>query len=292
MTRRLVLVLGVSGLVVSAASRVTAAGPAQVDVEGQAGSTTGQWACGPTARVTYGGAGGHVRYYVEDQPPKRPEDRPMKPEAEPPPPAATAEHADATGEPAEREDDDDAKPDLEPHGLSLGGGGGLEHRDYTRIACHETPCDSGDEVPRPGVLGAGRANLGYDWDYFGVRLGALAFQLYSDNEDRSPRSYVLPDVDLRFGRRAGFHGGLGFGAYNVATIFRPGAFLSLGYASGGWAADLRGGIHAVFDGQLGGRFDLGVRYGISRVVAPGIGVALTTAEQISPEGRVFIVFTP
>ena len=277
MKRRLVLVLGVGGLVVSAASRVTAAGPAQVDVEGQAGSTTGQWACGPTARVNYGSGGGHARYYVEDQPPKRLEDRPAPP--------ATAGGGRERG-------DDDGKPDLEPHGLSIGGGGGLEYREYTRIACYGRPCDSGDVVPRPGVLGAGRANLGYDRDYFGVRLGALAFQLHSDSADRSPTSYVLPDVDLRFGRRAGFHGGLGFGAYNVATIFRPGAFLSLGYASGGWAADLRGGVHVVFDGQLGGRFDLGVRYGISRVVAPGIGVAVMSAEQISPEGRVFIVFTP
>lgn len=126
----------------------------------------------------------------------------------------------------------------------------------------------------------------------GVCLGALAFQRWEDNRDRNPTATVLPDVDFRFGRRAGFHGGLGFGAYNVTTTFRPGAFIGLGYASGPWAADLRGGVHLVFDDQAGGRVDASFRYGISRAVAPGLGLAVTSADQLTPEGRLFVVFTP
>lgn len=173
----------------------------------------------------------------------------------------------------------------------MGAGGGAEYRSFTRLDCAGT-CDAADVIPPARVLGAGRANLGWDGDYFGVRLGALAFQRWEDNRDRNPTATVLPDVDFRFGRRAGFHGGLGFGAYNVTTTFRPGAFIGLGYASGPWAADLRGGVHLVFDDQAGGRVDASFRYGISRAVAPGLGLAVTSADQLTPEGRLFVVFTP
>ena len=86
--------------------------------------------------------------------------------------------------------------------------------------------------------------------------------------DSSPIIRVLPDAELRFGRRAGLHGGPGFGAYDVSTLFRPGAYLTLGYARGRWAADLHGGVHAVFDGEPGFRGDLSARYAVTKVVAP------------------------
>ena len=70
MTRRHWLVLGLGGLIVSAASRVTAAGPVHGEAEAYGGSSVGQWTCGPTARATSGGVGGHVRVYVDDQAPK------------------------------------------------------------------------------------------------------------------------------------------------------------------------------------------------------------------------------
>jgi hypothetical protein len=265
-TRRRWLVLGLGALIVSAASRGTASsGPVQADAQGYAGSSVGQWTCGPTARATYGGVGGHVRYYPETPDPK-PEDIEPNKEAE--------------------------APELEPHGPWIGGGGGGEYRDFKRLACNETPCTNSDVVPRGLLLGAGRANVGYDWDYFGVRVGALAFQIWKNNEDRDPTAYVLPDAEFRFGRRAGFHGGLGFGAYNVSTIFRPGAYLAIGYADGRWAADLRGGLHAVFDGAIGGRVDLSGRYAVSQVVAPGLGLALNTATKVTPEASLFVVFTP
>lgn len=298
MTRRVWLVLGVMGLVVSAASRVTAAGPAQVEPEAYAGSTVGAWTCGPTARANYGGVGGHVRIYTEDKEPANANANGPEPPnananasaADPPPANAPAPEPPPANANAPVVEDDDV-PDLEPHGFSLGGGGGAEYRDFTRLGC-AGECDAADVIPPARLLGAGRANLGFDWDYFGFRAGALVFQHWADNQDRSPTTMVLPDAELRFGRRAGFHGGLGLGAYSVTTIFRPGAFLALGYASGAWAADLRGGIHAVFDDQLGARVDASMRYGISRAVAPGLGLAVTGAEQLTPEGRLFVVFTP
>ena len=103
---------------------------------------------------------------------------------------------------------------------------------------------------------------------------------------------MLPDIYLRFGRRLGFHGELGFGAYDVSTILRPGLYVGLGYASGAWAADLRAGGHETFDDQAGLRADLSARYAITRVVAPGLGVAVSSTQQTTPEGRLFIVFTP
>ena len=89
-TRRIVLALGLGGLMLSAVSRATAAGPAQVEVEGYAGSSVGQWTCGPTARASYGGVGGHVRFYTDDQPAKAPapEEAPNAGTREPDPDAA------------------------------------------------------------------------------------------------------------------------------------------------------------------------------------------------------------
>lgn len=326
MTRRHWLVLGVAGLIATGASRVNAAsGPVQADAEVYAGSSVGEWACGPTARANYGGGGGHVRVYTDDAIPKDPPAPPPEPKHEPiampPVPKAEADPNDpnapaaAPAAPelssealeqdrvrsratataaaaAEERRDVESTPDLEPRGPSIGGGGGLEHREFVRLSCNRERCNAQDVVPRGQVLFAGRASFGWDWSYFGFRAGALGYQRWSSNTDASPTSYVLPDAELRFGRRAGFHGGLGFGAYSVVTTFRPGAYLSIGYADGRWAADLRGGVHVVFDAQLGGRAELTGRYAVTRGVSPGLGLGLTSAQQISPEGRLFIVFTP
>lgn len=299
MTRRHWLVLGVAGLVASGASRVNAAsGPLQADAEGYAGSAVGEWACGPSARANYGGGGGHVRVYTDDAIPKAPPATPPEPipmvpvsdaEADPDDPKTQAAAAAAA---AEERRDAESFPDLEPRGPSIGGGGGIEHREFVRLSCNAQPCGGEDVVPRAQVLFAGRASFGWDWSYFGFRAGALGYQRWSSNTDASPTSYVLPDAELRFGRRAGFHGGVGFGAYSVVTTFRPGGYSFFGYANGRWAADLRYGAHVVFDGQIGGRADLTGRYALTRAISPGLGLALTDAQQLSPEARLFIVFTP
>lgn len=281
------LVLGLGGLVLSAISRVAVAGPAQIDAEGYAGSSVGQWTCGPTARANYGGVGGHARIYTDDQPPPAP-----PPEEQP---NAGALEADVEGAPpvAPVEPPPEPSPNVEPHGVSIGVGGAGESRGFTRIACNETPCSpKNDAIPGTQVLGAGRADLGYDWKYFGMRFGALAFQRWENGYDRSPSINVLPDVEFRFARRAGFHAGVGFGAYDASTTFRPGGYHSLGYTGGGWDVDLRVGGHLVFDGQAGLRAAASVRYALGSVVAPGLGVSMSSAEQIAPEGRVFLVFTP
>ncbi len=290
MTRRQWLVLGLGGLVLSAVSRVAVAGPTQVEAEGYAGSSVGQWTCGPSARANYGGIGGHVRVYTDDRAPRPPEDEPsnagaLQPESDPGPPAPAP--AATTPESVE------AALDIEPQGFSLGGGGAGEYRGFTRTACSDAPCSTtNDVIPKTRLLAGGRANLGYDTDYFGVRVGALAFQRWASNVDPSPTANMLPDVNLRFGRRLGFHGELGFGGYDASTIMRPGLYVGAGYASGAWAADLRGGVHETFDDQAGVRADLSARYVISRVVAPGLGVAVSSALQVSPEARLFVVFTP
>ena len=261
--------LGLGGLMVSAVSRVAVAGPTQIEAEGYAGSSVGQWTCGPSARANYGGVGGQIRVYTDDRVARPPEDVP------------------SNGGAAE-----EAALDIEPHGFWLGGGGGGEYRAFTRTACSDRPCSTNDVIPPSRLLAGGRASFGYDWDYFGMRAGALVFQRWASNVDGSPTSVVLPDASLRFGRRLGFHSEVGFGAYDVATVMRPGLYVGLGYASGAWAADVRGGVHQTFDDQAGLRLDLSARYAVSRVVAPGLGIAVSSAQQISPEGRLFLVFTP
>lgn len=304
--RRVLLVLGLGGLIVSAISRAAAAAPTQIEAEGYAGSSVGQWTCGPTARANYGGVGGHVRFY-EEQPekPRPPEEqpnagKPRPPEEQPNAGAPPPESDDAAEAPVAAVAPVAPEPplaepalDLEPYGFSFGAGGAGEHRSFTRIACNETPCSpTKDAIPSAQLLGAGRADVGYDWKYVGMRLGVLAFQRWEDGNDRSPTTNVLPDIELRFARRAGFHAGVGFGAYDASTNFRPGGYHSLGYARGAWAADARIGGHLVFDGQAGLRFDASARYALSRAVAPGLGLAISSAEQVAPEGRLFIVFTP
>jgi hypothetical protein len=287
--RRSVLVLGLGGLMLSAVSRVAVAGPTKFEAEGYAGSSVGQWTCGPTARANYGGVGGHVRVYTDDQPAATPppEEQPdnggaLEADVDGAPPVAPV-HAAPPEPPLV----------IEPYGFSLGAGGAGEHRSFTRIACNETPCSpKNDAIPSAQLLGAGRADLGYDLRYFGVRLGVMAFQRWENGYDSSPTTSVLPDIELRFARRAGFHAGVGFGAYDASTNFRPGGYHSLGYTGGGWDADLRVGGHLVFDGQAGLRVAASVRYALCRVVAPGLGVAISSAEQIAPEARLFLVFTP
>ncbi len=280
------LVLGLGGLMLSAVSRVAVAGPATVEAEGYAGSSVGQWTCGPTARANYGGVGGHVRVYTDEQsPPPPPEEAPN----------GGALEADVDGAPpvASVVVHDEPRRDLEPYGFSFGAGGAGESRSFTRVLCSETPCSPNkDAIPKTQLLGAGRAGMGYDWKYFGMRLGALAFQRWENGYDGSPTANVIPDVEFRFARRAGFHAGVGFGAYDASTTFRPGGYHFLGYAGGDWAVDLRVGGHLVFDGQAGLRIDGSVRYALSRVVGAGLGVALQNAEQNTPEGRFFLVFTP
>ena len=276
------LVLGLGGLMLSAISRVAIAGPTQIEAEGYAGSSVGQWACGPTARANYGGVGGHARFYTDDQPakPRPPEEEPnggaLRADTEGAPPVVAPPTESVPPEPS-------LELELEPRGFSFGAGGAGEHRSFTRLACNDTPCSAkNDAIPGAQLLGAGRADLGYDWKYFGLRLGALAFQRWDNGYDRSPTANVVPDVEFRFARRAGFHAGVGFGAYDASTNFRPGGYHTLGYAGGGWAADLRIGGHLVFDGEAGLRVSASVRYAVSRVVAPGLGLAVSSAEQVSP----------
>ena len=60
--RRWLLVLGLGGLVVSAAHPAIGA-PLDVEAAGYGGTASGGWACGPDARVKYGGGGGEVRVH-------------------------------------------------------------------------------------------------------------------------------------------------------------------------------------------------------------------------------------
>lgn len=261
MTRRLVLAvacvsLAGTGLVLP---RSAVSAPAQVDVEGYGGTGAGGWACGPTARATYAGAGANVRVHLNDQP------------------------AAAAG----------AGRVLEPEGASVEVGGAAESRGYERLTCAGDPCGAEDVVPPRTLLGAGRAKVGHDARYWGVRAGALVYMAWDASTDRLPTGFVLPDLDLRVGRRVGFRGVAGFGGYDAPTLLRPGGYLGFGYTDveRGWSFDMRGGLHEVFDRQLGVRGDVAFLYPFGNI-APGLGAAMSSGEQLGAEGRVLLRITP
>jgi len=235
--------------------------PAQVDAEGYGGSATGAWACGPTARATYGGAGGRARIHLTNG--------------------------------KDDGDEDSETVRREPVGASIGFGGGLESRGYERLStCEPQPCTD-PAVPRPRLLPAGHLNVGHDGRYWGLRAGVVSMAAWSESTDRLPTGYLLPDVDVRLGRRLGLHGAVGFGSYNVPTMFRPGAYAAVAYTEPerGWSVDFHAGPAMVFDNQVGFRGDLSLRYPFG-IVEPGAGFAVSSVKELGPEGRLFVSFRP
>ena len=226
--RRSVLVLGLGGLMLSAISRVAVAGPTQIEAEGYAGSSVGQWTCGPTARANYGGVGGHARFYTDDQPAK-----PRPPEEEP---NGGALQPDVEGAPPVRVETEPPRDAARSRAERLLHRSGRRRRAprFTRVACNDVPCSAqNDAIPPARLLGAGRADIGYDWEYFGFRLGALAFQRWEDNTTDRRRPTCFPTwIQVRSSRRVSRRA-----SASARTTPRrssdPAAYHSLGYAGGG-----------------------------------------------------------
>lgn len=253
MTKRAFLMLGVAGLFATGVTRVGATTPAQIDVEGYGGASSGEWTCGPAARAKYAGVGGNVRVYVSE--------------------------TDA----GERE----------PEGLSVHAGGGVESRGYEPTGSEPPPGEPAEVLPPTRALAGARAGLGWDSRYFGVHAGAMIFQRWDDANARVPVLTPLPELDLRFARRRGLHGGLSVGSYDVPTLFRPGGSAYLAYmGESGWLLDVRGGPHLIFDEDPGFRGALSFRHPIGSFVSLGAGAAVNGGSQWLPEGRLFLSFTP
>ena len=302
--RRVFLGVATVALMSTGIERYSHAVPTEVEVDGYGGSTAGQWTCGPSARAQYAGVGGGVRVHPlgDDRPPSGAEsakrasttrvtsapgdeipagdppgeiaEQPPAPVASPAPPRASAEAWEATG-------------------LELGGFAAGERRGYKLTACNDTPCGSTDVVPPSNFLGAGRVELGYDGRWIGIRAGAMVFPRWAVQTDSNTTVYALPTVDLRVGRRSVVWGSIGFGAWDSSTLFRPGAYLGLGFGDPrSLSAEFHLGANLVFDDEIGGRVDGRIRYALTDLVGVGLGVAGQGGSRLLPEGTAFLVFTP
>ncbi len=274
--RRVFLSMGVLGLFATGVERYSGAAPTEVDIDGYGGATSGGWVCGPSADVKYGGAGGGVRVH--------PLSAPTSTEVgeRPPPPASTVP------DPIEAPPPPHYEPRGEPHGLEIAAFGGAESRSFR---LRSAGGDDDRTVPPTRVLGAGRAEIGWDDHYFGIHAGAVGFQRWADNAARDPSLLILPTLDFRFGRLSNIYGGFGFGSWSTSTTFRPTGYLSLGFGDPTFGVELRGGAGFVFDAEGGFRGDLRAHYALDETFAIGAGFAMQT-ERFLPEGTGFLIITP
>lgn len=177
-------------------------------------------------------------------------------------------------------------------GFVVGAAGGAETRSYHLTDCGdcETPNDS--VVPPSRVMGAGRAELGYDGKWVGVTAGAMLFQRWKEHDDRDPSIAGTPTLDLRFGKLAGLHGGLGVGSWSTPTLFRPTGYLTIGYDNPtGFGFDVHAGPSLSFDDEIGLRGDVRLKYAIDESIAIGLGAAIQ-GDRAYPEGTGFLIITP
>lgn len=260
-TRRFWLVLGGVGLLASAAAPA-AAGTGEVEGGVHGGSASGHWACGPAAQVKYGGLGARGRVWLNE-----------REKAEGP----AGSKAPKTG-------------------FSVGGGLAGEHRTYRFLGCNsdETPCPLDRQVVPPGgLVGAASLSLGYDWEVFGLRAGALLWQNYNDHNTTRPDLRVAPEVSLRLGKFGRLRGEAGIGSYSTDTMLRPGAYLGLTMPLSP-AVELTGrlGGHQNFDGNAGARADVSVQARVSDAVSLSGGVGLSQGEgnRVEPSGRLGMAF--
>ncbi len=270
-TRRVRRVAAVGALFLLMVNRrVEAYDPTQTDIEfeGHGGTSSGQvpvhqGGClfAPTTGIRYGGGGARVRF--------RPQGTPQQPR----------------------------------HGTEFAVQGAVEYQSFETLA---EGSGGSREAPESQVFGGGGATVGYNWRWVGVRAGSLVFnripraslqcasgEPYRENcparaQYDSPEVTVWPDAQVRIGPLDTVHGEVGIGAYNLATVLRPGAYLGLAWANpNGWGVAAHVGVHNTFGNQAHVRGDLAVTVPVHsnfRVTAGG-AVSSGETDRVEPEGR-------
>jgi hypothetical protein len=251
--RRAWLVAGAVGLVASAA-RAGVEGSGEIN--GYGGTASGNWACGPAARVQYGGLGGRARLHVHSTHPAA---------------SATVEVDRAR-----------------PTGFSIGGGGAWESRKgYAVLQCY-----SDSESPKPdcivppsSTLSAIGGSIGYDLETMGVRLGVLHFGSFHGNHDLSPTYQFFPDISVWGGWRSGLHASGGLGSYDASTMLRPGLWWGFGVPIVPDTLAIYGhlGVHQNFDGDLGLRLHAQIAVSLGAGLEALAGGAVTQGYRSHPE---------
>ncbi|MCU0657676.1 MAG: hypothetical protein MUF64_21175 [Polyangiaceae bacterium] len=227
---RFLLLLGVASMVYSAGEPAIAGTTGEVEGGLHGGTGAGNWACGPSARLNFGGLGARGRVWLSPQE------------------QAAVDEAVRTG--------------ALPRGFSVGAAAVAEARRYKLSACRQDPCE-GDarQVPPDSTVGAASISVGYDGEWVGARGGVLATQRFRRHTDRSPTLELLPDVALRVGKQQQLRGELGLGSYSIDTLLRPGLYVGGTLpVSSTLELTARLGVHRVFDGSPGARLDLSSRW--------------------------------
>lgn len=181
--------------------------------------------------------------------------------------------------------------------------GAVEHHSFTLLAPGE---EGSREVPSDQPLAGASLSAGYSWPEFGLRVGITAFQQIAGSnlgcpsasatatpcvartEYRPAALNLLPELHLRVGAVDSVVLELGWGAYGVGTVLRPGLFLAVrSEFPKGWAAVLGLGAHLSPLQYLHARGDLTVHIPVHRRVRLIAGGALSGGEgtRVEPEGR-------
>lgn len=162
-------------------------------------------------------------------------------------------------------------------------GATVEAEHAKQTICSFNFCDR----PAWGTHFGGRLGVGYSWQYFELRAGVLA--AHPDAGVHYAEPVVLPDVQLRVGRRQLGWFELGLGGYDPSTTLRPGVYL--GGAIGSQESLMvagHAGIHLV-NGlccgtvtTAGFRYELDASYALTRSFRVGAGAALMQSSGSDP----------
>ena len=229
-----------------------ASGPGEIEGTGYFGEESGAWACGPSARVKYGGVGGEIR---------------VRPSA-PTDPHQAQEWYVAGGAAAEAQSYTLIECEHNP--------------------CQ--PGEA--QLPPTTVLPATHLVGGYDWRWVGFRAGGQLWGRYTDHDAPTPRLTPWPEASLRLGPLDSVYVSAGIGSYNVPTLLRPGAYVGLGVVPAqGWNLDLHSGPVVLVGGFVGVRNDVSLLVPILPPLRLGFGGAVTTSkyDAVLPEGRLSLV---
>ncbi len=223
--RRSVLALLCCGALATALDAAADDPPSEVEIglNGYTGQGETAWACGPSARVKYGGLGGTLRWQQLRKMPRV------------------------------------SSPSLGvPEGLSLETSVVMEQRSFTLLsASSSTP--AGSQLPPGAWMYAANFRYGYDWRYLGLRMGSLAFPVYKSNTQSSPSMQPFPELSLRAGPIDLVYGELGLGSYNLPTMTNPGVYAGVGVNFWQKATVMSHLLAALYSGTAGSRWDLSVR---------------------------------
>jgi hypothetical protein len=229
----------------------------------------------PAASLRYAGLGGRVRFF----------------------PSAQGEH-----------------PRASPEGFQVSAAVASEYHHYELL---DVGSAGESNVPPPLLRSGFLAELGHDGTYFGFRGGVLLYQKYDEIRSSGgcdPRSMasppgcepavaiydtmpisVWPDLRLRFGPLDLVRFEIGLGSYNVPTLLRPGGYLGAGVSPAtGWDIAVHYGIHDLFHGEAGTRWDLTAKVPVSEAVRVGASVAESEGGQYASshlEGGLLVNFS-